>query len=260
MQTKVEGLLISKVRFGDKHFIGNLLLRSGKKISVAFYGALGAKKRSKSSLADLGHMLAVELGRSRGSEGPYSAKEWSLLWAPKKIRENFQGLSLMCLFFEIIQKLVQEDDLLGGDDTKNNTFGVLSNGVFFLEKGLNDNAFHPLIQLLFFLGKLFLDQGIFPRLQACVFCDQKIHEALGPVMVAPQGGFSCAHCSSGNSDDLGLQAWRILAGIKKTAYREVIHYSVDSSQQKALCQLFLGYLCYQFHLELKSFRSLPMVL
>ena len=52
MQTKIEGLILSKVPYDERHVIANLLLRSGRKVSVVFYGGRGGGKKQKSSILD----------------------------------------------------------------------------------------------------------------------------------------------------------------------------------------------------------------
>lgn len=260
MRTKVEGLLISKIPFGDKHFIGKLLLRSGKKISAVFYGAKGGGKKRSSSLADLGHMLAVELGRSKHGEHLYPAKEWSLIWAPKKIREDYKALSLMSLYFEIVSKFCLEDHLEEGEDVHDGPFRVLSNAVFFLEDSLKRGDFKPYEQLLLFLGKVFHDQGIFPKMSSCVFCDRDLEGLNQMSLVYDQGGFSCNLCLGPQSEGVGRDAWKFLKEVRSTTYQEFSFKSLEFQSIKSLCQLLLGHFCYQFHLEEKQFRALPMVL
>ena len=260
MRTKVEGLLISKIPFGDKHFIGKLLLRSGKKVSAVFYGAKGAGKKRTSSLADLGHMLAVELGRAKYGEQLYPAKEWSLIWAPKKIREDYKALALMSLYFEIVSKFCLEDYLEEEEDTHDGPFRVLSNAVFFLEDSLIKGTFNPFEQLLLFFGKVFHDQGIFPKMQACVFCDRKLKELSQMSLVFEQGGFSCSGCLGPQSEGVGRDAWMFLREVRSTTYQEFSFKTLEFQSIKTLCQLLLGYFCFQFHVEERQFRSLPMVL
>ena len=90
MQTKIEGILIRKIPYQDRHIIGTLLLRSGRKVSVLFYGGQGGGKKLKSSTLELGHMLRVELGRSKSTSDLYRAKEWSPIWIHEKIANNWR--------------------------------------------------------------------------------------------------------------------------------------------------------------------------
>jgi recombinational DNA repair protein (RecF pathway) len=260
MRVKVEGLLISKIPFGDKHFIAKLLLRNGKKISVVFYGARGAGKKRTSSLADLGHMLAVELGRAKYGEHLYPAKEWSLIWAPKKIREDYKAFSLMSLYFEIVAKFCLEDHLETESDEHDGPFRVLSNAVFFLEDSLKKGAFNPYEQLLLFLGKVFQDQGIFPKMGGCIFCDRSLEHVSQMSLVFEQGGFSCSLCLGPQSEGVGRDAWKFLNMVRSSSYQDFSFKTLEFQSIKSLCQLLLGHFCYQFHLEERQFRALPMVL
>lgn len=258
MRTKVEGLLISKIPFQDKHFIGKLLLRSGKKVSAVFYGAKGGGKKRTSSLADLGHMLSVELGR--GKDQLYPAKEWSLIWAPKKIREDYKALSLMCLYFEMISKFCMDDHLDEAEDVNDGPFRVLSNALFFLEDSLKSGDFNTYEHLLLFLGKVFHDQGIFPKMKYCVFCDRGLEEFSQLSLVYEQGGFSCNLCLGPQAEGVGKDAWSFLNTVRSTTYQDFSFKTLKFQSIKSLCQLLLGHYCYQFHIEERQFRSLPMVL
>ncbi len=76
MNTKIEGILLSKLAHGERNLLVKLLLRSGKIISVMFYGGRGGGEKKKSSVLEIGTMLKVELARSKSNSELYSAKEW----------------------------------------------------------------------------------------------------------------------------------------------------------------------------------------
>ena len=113
MLTKIEGLILSKTPYGDRHLICRLLLRNGRKISAIFYGGQGGGKNQKGSLIEAGYMLKLELKRGSGKseESVYSVKEFSPIWQHKKIRENFNAYYLLCFFVEITEKISQREDL-----------------------------------------------------------------------------------------------------------------------------------------------------
>lgn len=255
MRVKVEGLLIYKTPYQEKHLITKLLLRNGKRISVIFYGG-----RGKKSSLDLGHMLSVEIARSKSTDTIYKASEWSIIWTPNLMRENFHAFSLMCFYFEIISKLSLEESLHDGDDThQSGLFSVLSNGIFYLEQTVKDKAFIKEQQLLLFLGKLVLEQGIHPRMKSCVFCDQSLENKRTLALLFEKGGFACNLCFEGLEGEEGKGLWRFLYLVRSESHRDFNFKNLNYQNVKALSQLLFDYFCFQFQMAPKTFKALPMV-
>lgn len=75
LETKIEGILLSKLPYKDRHLICHMLLRSGKKVGVIFYGGAGGGKKMKSTNLELGHMIKVELKHSNKNKELYSLAE-----------------------------------------------------------------------------------------------------------------------------------------------------------------------------------------
>jgi len=137
MQTKIEGLVLSKIPYDDRHIIANILLRTGRKISVVFYGGRGGGTKQKSSVIELGFMLAVELRPSKTHSDVYHAKEWNLIWHHDQIRLTHNAFYVMCFYLEIINRIAAIENL--HDVHEENTemvglFATLSNALVVIEK------------------------------------------------------------------------------------------------------------------------------
>jgi hypothetical protein len=248
MRLKVEGLLIHKILFKEKHLVGRLLLRSGKKISVLFYGGKGL---------DIGHMLAVELSRTKSTQSLYKAKEWSMIWAPLELRGNYEAFSLMCLFFEILNKFALEENLHDLEDSQQiGLFRIASVGVFSLEQNLKKGTFKREEQLLLFLGKFLLEQGIFPKMNTCIFCDEKLDRFPSIGLVFERGGFACSFCNE-DSRDKGI--WEFLMRIRAESYLGFNLKSFNFQNVEEFSQILFRYFCFQFELDHKIFKALPSV-
>ena len=104
MISKLEGILVSKTPFKEKHFIGRLILRNGKKASVLFYGGRGSLKK-KTSYIDSGHMIQVTLAPYKRDPSMVQTKEWSLVWAPEKVRNSVKRFFLLCFFMEVVDRI-----------------------------------------------------------------------------------------------------------------------------------------------------------
>jgi len=255
MRVKVEGLLIYKTPYQEKHLITKLLLRSGKRISVIFYGG-----RGKKGSLDLGHMLSVEIARSKSTDTIYKASEWSIIWTPNLLRGNFEAFSLMCFYFEVISKLSLEESLHDEDDThQSGLFSVISNGIFYLEQTIKAQTFVKEQQLLLFLGKLTLEQGIYPRMKSCVFCDQNLEDRKTLALLFEKGGFSCNLCFEDLEGDLAKGLWKFLQNIRTESHRDFNFKNLNYQNVRALSQLLFDYFCFQFQMAPKSFKALPMV-
>ena len=229
LETKIEGIILSKLPYKERHLICNLLLRSGKKISVIFYGGRGGGKKHKSTVLELGRMLRVELKQSSKQRDLYSAKEWTLLWSHERIRSNHNAFYLMCFYLELLSKISQVEIMDGHsksfESCQEGNFRVLSNALVFLEDSLKDNLFQKEAALSIFMGKLLLEHGIFPHLSTCCLSDEALTDHSDVALLPEEGGFAFSSLAQGDiaryyrSDNLGQELWKLLSFVKtkKTA-------------------------------------------
>jgi len=173
MLTKIEGIVLSKVPYDERHIIAHLLLRSGRKVSVVFYGGRGGGSKQKSSIIEFGFMLSVELTQTNKNHDVYHAKEWTLIWHHDHIRNNHQAFYQMCFFLEVMNKISPTENL--NDFHSDNTemvglFTTLSNSLVLLEKSLLSKTFYIHSHSVIFFTKLFLNSGIYPEREHCTLC------------------------------------------------------------------------------------------
>src|SRR5690606_37672537 len=105
MNTKVEGIVLTKHPQGERNLVVKLLLRSGKVVSVMFYGGRGGGEKKKSSVLELGTMLKVELARSRSNSDMQSAKEWEAIWMADKVRTDHIAFYALCFIVQVAAKV-----------------------------------------------------------------------------------------------------------------------------------------------------------
>jgi recombinational DNA repair protein (RecF pathway) len=264
MQTKIEGILLSKAPFQDRHLMGHLLLRSGKEIPVCFYGGQGGGAKKKSSQLELGYMLKVELNRSKSTSDTYSAKEWLPLWSHKNIRTNHKAFSLLCLYLEVLSKLSQSADLHDEfqdyDDHSVGLFRVLSNAEVYLEKSLEEGNFDWSWHMAVFLAKLFVETGIFPDISHCVISGLEINKGDPVHLDAQHGGF--AKISELGVEDRqysygqgGNQIRELLALASKSKYSDMPTMPWD----KAFTHPLFNYFCYQYQFQMTDFKTFKML-
>ena len=266
MKTGIEGLLLYKTPYQDRHLIGQLLLRSGRLASVLFYGGQGGGKRKKPSLLELGSLLSVELTPSRSTVELYRAKEWKPCWIHDSVRYHHRAFCLMCFYLEIIRKIAPLEDLsdenLQLDCSHSGLFRVLSNALFYLKGSplLNSGQ-----ELLIFLGKLLIDQGLFPQLQHCGLCHQNLNPFSRLYLGFRHGSFLCPDCylsSDGEGSVLkkgepGRELWSLLGMIASSKYQDLGRLELKQSE---IVDALFHYFCFQFNFHRKDFRSVDMVL
>tara|TARA_R110002072_G_scaffold1989_5_gene16561 strand:- start:15680 stop:16483 length:804 start_codon:yes stop_codon:yes gene_type:complete len=267
VKTKIEGLVLSKVPFKERHLICHLLLRSGRKVSVLFYGGQGGGKKKKSSTVELGYMLSLEVAKSRSTFDMLQAKEWTPTWTHKKLRDNHKAFYLLCLYLEIISKValdenVHDDNLQFSHDDEG-IFRVLSNAIFHIEGRLNAGNFDSWSELLIFLGKLSIELGVFPIRENCIFCDENLLEVKEVYLASDQGGFSCSTCSNQfekapvDYNKTGRDLWELLGVIGNHRYQDLDQLKID---QSPVIHSYFHYFCFQFQWQKSMFKSLPLVL
>ncbi len=265
MITKLEGIILSKVPFKDRHLICRLLLRSGEKISVVFYGGQGGGTKKKSSFLELGHLVKVELTRAKRDASIYSVKEWSLSWHHKGIRENHRAFYLMCAFLELSDKLVVEANLFESlyheQLEKDSMFKVLSNAIFYLERKIQKGEqFNS--DLFIFLGKTLIDQGVFPERNNCVLSGVDLSSVSEIALLDEQGGFADISCLNQDMLDLKINGseakvmWNYLCQLAMQKYDQLQSFNEVPVK---FSNRMIDYLCYQVQVPRSEFKTFSLL-
>jgi len=262
MITKLEGLLVSKIPFEERHIIGNILLRSGKLVSIVFYGGRGGGKNQKPSSLEIGYMYSIELREYKAHAEIYHAKEWTVLWQHLEIRKNFQAFYLLCFYSEVILKISPHAHLQDHHHEYKEMEGIfttISNSIFMLEKKASTSEFYLHSHLVIFLIKLFLYMGIYPERENCTLCGADLKQFNDMFLISEEGGFACPPCLSARKTSgvqSGRELWEIMGHISHKKFQELLDFKLE---HKSISKLLFHYFCFQFHLEEKDFKSAPMV-
>ena len=262
MLTKIEGIVLSKIPYDDRHIIANLLLRSGRKVSVVFYGGRGGGAKQKSSVIELGFMLNVELRTSKQNVDVYHAKEWNLIWHHNHIRLEHSAFYLMCFFLEVANRVSPVENLHDVHDENTEMVGIfttLSNALVNLEKSLEQKAFYTHSHSVIFLTKLLLHLGVFPEREHCTLCGEELTKFNDMYLIAEEGGFACPPCLNQRqsySVQSGRELWELVGHIAHSKYSELGAIKLEF---KSLPRSLFHYFCFQFHYEEKDFKTASMV-
>ncbi len=234
---------------------------------MLFYGGQGGGKKLKSSTLEIGHMLRVELGRSKSTSELYRAKEWSPLWIHESIRFDYKAFCLLCLILEIIDHMSLEDnlhdELHSSDETMVGLFRVLSNALVHLEARVKEKKFDRYSELMIFLGKLLIEQGVFPERSSCVFCDIELNHASLLNLVIDHGGFGCADCVGHLEDAVlsgpkeGRELWEILGVVANEKYQSLTNLKLEHPE---VIKTLMAYFFFQFQMQPNQLKGLSAVI
>lgn len=261
MVHKIEGILLNKIPHQDRHLIGDLLLRSGKKLSVLFYGGQGGGRKVKVSGLEVGAFIEVTLQQGGKSHDINRTKEWIVKWTHEAIRHDHRGFTLMCFYLEVFKIVAGEEESRvlerGWDQTSQGLFSVLSNAVFRLEKRVKEKNFHFPTEITYFLGKLLIEQGVFPERNICVLSGEQIRENESLALIPAEGGFAkIVHLKSAEEQrrigHTGSALWKLLREISITKYNELPAESVMGLNE---VQTLGNYLFYQLQVDPKNLRT-----
>lgn len=264
MQTKIEGILLSKIPNGERHLIGSVLLRNGKKVSVLFYGGRGGGKKQKDSILEVGHMLSVDLVPAKRGVELYKAREWKGLWLHNHIRLNFQAFHLLCFFVEVASKIAREDHLHDPhrdfDENEREIFTIVSNALFYLDKNLANGVFDRSRDALIFLVKLGLVMGVSPSRDYCQLSDSPLGQE-DMVLSSAQGGFVSMHALSEEERRLaatgdGRELWKLIGLIASAKYVDIAPFKLS---HQGLARQIFQYVCYQFGWSESDFKTGSLV-
>lgn len=262
MQTKIEGIVLFKTPYDERHIIAYLLLRSGRKVSVVFYGGRGGGTKQKSSVIELGFMLSVELQKSSSAKDIYHAKEWNLIWHHDLMRKNFQAFYLACFFLEVTSKISPIENL--HDVHEENTemtglFATLSNALVATEKTLQAEAFYPHSHAVIFLTKILLHLGVYPEREHCTLCGVELGSLNDMYLISEEGGFACPSCMNQRKSyslQSGRELWELMGHVAHTKYGDLLEIKLEF---KSLPKMLFHYFCFQFHYEEKDFKTASLV-
>ena len=73
----IEGILVRKTPFQDRHLIGDLVLRSGKKQGVLFFGGMGGGKKIKPNNLEIGKLYKITFQNPPKGD-LIQTKEWQI--------------------------------------------------------------------------------------------------------------------------------------------------------------------------------------
>ena len=258
MNTKIEGILLSKLAHGERNLLVKLLLRSGKIISVMFYGGRGGGEKKKSSVLEIGTMLKVELARSKSNSELYSAKEWQPMWMANKVRDDHLAFYCLCFIVQLAAKIAVEEDLHDDshsfDDHSQGIFRAVSNALVRLESSVAEKKFIGRFEVSLYLGKLLTELGVFPNLKNCMVCGINL-ELFESLSLSPeQGGFICSNCSY--SEQNGAVIWHLL---NQVATKKSPEIECDERLTRQNLERLWQYFCFQSHLNPMDFKTLSMI-
>lgn len=265
MQQNVEGLLISKRPYQERHVLASVLLRSGKKISTIFLGGKGGGKNQKGSSVELGSMLQIHLVHGSSQAELKKAREWKPIWMPLALRENHQAFYLACFMFDVIDRMSVVEDLHDehheSDQSHVGLFRLLSNALFRLDKQVELKNFILKNEVALFLGKLLVETGIFPELSECMHCGITLTPQLSMQLAPEHGGFSCSQCvarelGQGQVADSGNEVWRWLDVLAHQKYQDILIERPISNE--ALKSLF-NYFSFQSQINTNSLKTLSVL-
>ena len=258
MNTKVEGIVLTKHPQGERNLVVKLLLRSGKVVSVMFYGGRGGGEKKKSSVLELGTMLKVELARSRSNSDMQSAKEWEAIWMADKVRTDHIAFYALCFIVQVAAKVAIEEDLhdesQSYDDHSMGIFRAVSNALVHLEKMVSDKSFHPSGEVALYLGKMLIELGVFPDLKHCMVCGVDLSNFKQLLLSSEHGGFVCHNCSHGDAAQFNL--WRLM---NEVAVKKSPEITPEATFARVSLERLWDYFCFQSHLEPRDFKTLAMI-
>lgn len=261
MRTRnIEGIVLSKLPFQERHLICKILLRTGQKVSVLFYGGMGGGKKQKVTGLEFGHLIKITLAAGKRRGNLLTAKEWVVAWSHKEIRLSHRAFLSLCFYLELIDKVSVEahyDELDLPTDHGAGPFKVLSNAIFYLEKASVDKNCSFLAQRFTFLAKLLIDQGVFPDLHECLLTGGDLGECSSIHLSAEHGGFvNLATLPIQEQNENDWEVWQTLIQISSQKYQNLQTLVLDDINY--LKKLF-HFFCFQFHFEKRMFKTFDLL-
>lgn len=255
----IEGILVRKTPFQDRHIIGDLILRNGKKQGAVFFGGAGGGKKVKPSNLEIGKLYQLQYHNPPKGD-LLQTKEWRVQWSHENIRYDYTRFLLLSFICEISSTIaVPEQDLEDQSDNQfKGLFTVISNGIFYLENNKIDIG--DMNFIIFFLGKLMIDVGIFPDTNKCLDCEKPIMKNQSCFLDTEKGGFSCSNCPI--TIESPVNATRVLhhLSLSSSTPWKMLSENISNSGTKNQClygdfKMLLDYFCFQLNINTDGLKT-----
>ena len=260
---ELEGILINKFPYKDKHIIAHLILRSGVKVSAIFYGGQGGGKRSKGNILQLGYLIRFNYLRSKSTSSMFLVKNYQEKWFHRNISKHVKGLYLLCFFCEVLDKFSMEvpcgeKNLVEDQGNEMGYFRILSNAIFNLEKSFKEGSFNYEKSIITFLTKVSFEFGIFPRTDDCIISGEKLEE--GYYFLSDEnGGFASLNFSEDRKNEEVKDMSSLRNGIVEIISHEYGKPLSLAGMNLFLCKRFFEYICYQQNININKFKTLKFI-
>ena len=253
----IEGILVRKTPFQDRHLIGDLILRNGKKQGVLFFGGLGGGKKVKPNNLEIGKLYNVSF-KTPIKGDLIQTKEWQIKWSHEQIRYDYWKFLLLNFLCELsAQTAIPQEDVLNDKDSQyHGLFNVLSNGIFFLEnQKIPPHDYHF---CCYFIGKFMIDFGVMPQVNKCITCDLPLPKFAPSFLDIDKSGFQC---SSDLCDGIknGENQEHIRIALAQSANFNWKVFSVGMDQLKISSnqiKMLINYLIFHLNLEQDSLKTI----
>jgi len=261
----IEGLVLSKIPYQERHLIVKLLTRDGTIRSLLFFGGKGGGAKNKGSVVELGYMLKVFIRPNNKNNDLLMTSDWKVIWHPEDIRGDYQAFTLLCFFVEVMTVLAIGGDKTDAEESRaldfhqehSGLFRVLSNALFYLNQHSREKTLHLPNQILTYLAKLLLELGIFPGLDVCSISGEAFCGTELKVLLPDHGGFALAELSGvGGSEQDGNRLWQLLITIKSSKYQELV---LPFNASEWMVKTLFDYFCFQFGLSAQKFKSYSFI-
>jgi DNA repair protein RecO len=251
----IEGILLKKIPYQDRHIIGTLLTREGTQVPVLFYGGQGGGKSARPSQLQIGFLIegkSQRQNKKRDEDKLETCREWQVKWAHEKISKDHKKFYHLCFFCELMTfySLGEGQSL----DNNDEHFSLLSNAIFNLENiEFKNEDYQKLI--FYFLTRLIFHSGVYPDVNACAICGL---ELMGKkvMLEATMGGFKCESCADIHLKRSDENLLGLLVHVKNFTFK---NYRDLPTIEKGLMIKTLHYLCDQFHLDYRKIQTLEYV-
>lgn len=255
----IEAILVRKTPFQDRHLIGDLILRNGKKQGVLFFGGLGGGKKIKPNNLEIGKLYQIAY-KSPVKGDLIQTKEWNVKWSHEQIRYDYWRFVLLSLICEItaLTAIPQEDLENDVDQQHAGLFKVLSNGIFFLENNkIPNNNYHF---ACFFLGKFMADFGIIPLTERCIDCEQSFKTFAPSFFDIEKGGFICSQCPINDNATLNSEHLRQTILQSKIINWKNFEIGMEKIEPKIdHVKLLINYILFQLNLSQDSIKTIKSI-
>lgn len=239
MLSRVEGIVLRAMDYGESNRILNVLTKQAGKISMVARGAKKVKSRFASLSQPFTHAEFVIFRSSPQAMGTINSGE--IMRSHHRLREELELSAYAAYLAELTNRLVADNEPIPA------LFDQLAAALDMMEAGKDAAVITQIYEM-----QMLAVAGFMPELHACVMCGSTANEL--SALEAEQGGTVCVKCrpQAAHAMDVSPAVLKLLRAYQQLDLRRLGSIKISQGSKDQLQRFIRTYMDIHLHVRWKS--------